>query len=178
MLADLVIIGFLILAFLFGWKKGTIVVLANIGSIVIGYQVARAVSAIIAEKITASISMIEPESLSSGFISILSLLIDTNAVANRLVEIIVFIIIFIIVNWVIRALANILTGLFGGSILGKINRAIGALLALLLGAAIVIIAVEIILPTIVELGFGKEVLSFMQGSEYLLPYLYSLEALL
>ncbi len=185
--ADLVLAGVLILGILYGWRWGTINVVAKVGALVLAYQAARTFSGMIAE---ALVQVIPPfnaniEQAADGAsnfgdqaLNVLSLFINTSGAANRLVQIVVFIVIFILVNWLVRKIAYALTGIFGRGILGQLNKAIGAFVALLLAIVLIIVFTDIILPVCINIGFGDSVLAFLNRSAILLPFMRSLPTLL
>jgi len=177
-IADIVLAAMLLLAVLYGWRSGTINVIAKVGSLVLAYQMARSLSA----KIAVHLADIIPPASDGGeaadkALHFLSLFIDTTGAVNRIVEIIIFIIIFILVNWLVRKLARMLTELFGKGVLAKINKGIGAFLALLFMLIIIVVLAEVILPACVGMGFGDSVLAFFRSSDILLPFIEDLAGL-
>ena len=178
MSADILLFIILCLALFLGWRSGTINVLASLGSIVLAYRLGRLFSAPLAQKLTEMLPVLSPSHGNGTVTNLLSLFIDTTTAANFLVQLICFIIIFIVVRWLVRKLARVLTGAFGGGLLGKINKAIGAVLALLLCAVVIVIFTDIILPAFARMGFGTAALAFLRQSRYVLPFFQSLQALL
>lgn len=184
-IADLVLAALLILAILYGWRWGTINVVAKIGSLVLAYHAARAFSALIATSLVDALpplgSTAEPGQAASGgdqLLSFLSFFIDTSKAANVVLEIIVFIIIFVVVNWAVRKIAYALTSIFGRGLLGKLNSALGAFVAVVLMIALIIIFTDIILPACIDMGFGESVANFLAKSTVLLPFMEYLAALI
>lgn len=178
-LSDWVLIGVLVLAVLFGWRWGTINVAAKIGSLIVGYLAARTYAAVIANAIVKAF----PALTASGegnekLIAFLSLFIQTEGIANRLIQMVMFVLIFIVVSWAIRRIAYALTGIFGRGLLGKINRAFGALLSLALTALFVVILSDIVFPALVGLGVGQAPLAFLNSSQLILPFIHSILAVL
>lgn len=183
-IVDLVIIGVMLLAIMYGWRWGTINVVARIGALVIAYQAARAYSSVI----TAGLVNILPSlSASAGedsaaeggqqLLAFLSLFLNTEGLTNKLLSMIVFMVIFVVVNWVIRKIAYTLTGIFGRGLLGKINRALGALISLVLMAAMIIIFNDIVLPACIDMGFGLKIEEFLQRSDLIMPLLMDLPSM-
>lgn len=182
---DLVLAGVLILAIVYGWRWGTINVVAKVGALVLAYDLARTYSSVFTAFL---VDMLPPLGGAAGsdttaesgqqLLSLLSLFIDTESVANRLLGIIVFIIIFIIVNWIVRRIAYALTGLFGRGLLGKINRAVGAFLSLVLMMAIIVIFDDIVLPTFIDMGFGTAIQEYLDRSALIMPFIRSLPSIL
>lgn len=186
-IADIVLAGILILGILWGWRWGTINIVAKVGALVLAYKAARAFSGMIAE---ALIDVIPPFSgnitqaaaggteTGSQLLNFLSLFIDVSSPVNRLVEIVVFIIIFILVNWLVRKIAYALTGVFGRGLLGQLNKGIGAFLAIIIVIALIVIFTDIVLPVCINIGFGDSVLTFLERSHVLLPFMRSLPSLI
>lgn len=183
-IADLVLAAVLLLGILYGWRLGTINVIAKIGSLVLAYQAARTFSGLIAHALVDVLPPFSPGAAAGGeqagnqLLNILSLFINTTGAANRLVEIVIFIVIFILVNWLVRKIAYALTAIFGRGLLRQLNKAIGAFIALLLTFALIIIFTDIVLPTCISMGFGSPVLAFLNDSGVLLPFMRSLPTLL
>lgn len=179
-MVDMLLIGFLLLALLWGWHLGTIRVLAGLGAIIVAYQLARLYSAAWAAQLTDMLPHLDAGSKEGQLMALLSLLLNTDALANRLVQIILFIVIFVVAHWLIRKLAHLLTGLFGRGLLGAINRAVGAFLAGLLAAALLLIIHAIVLPSTANLGleYSAIALHYLNKSSFMLPLLYSAPLLL
>lgn len=179
-MADLVLIGVLLAALLWGLQLGTIRVLAGLGAIVVAYQLARAYSGLWAAQITNQLPQLDPGSSEGQLAALVSLFVDTDALADRLVQFLLFIVIFVVVRWLIRKLAYLLTSIFGRGLLGTINRAVGAVLACVLAAALLVILHSIVLPAAANIGldFGLTALKFLNQSQLILPLLYSVPQLL
>lgn len=179
-MVDMLLIGFLLLALLWGWHLGTIRVLAGLGAFIVAYQLARAYSAVWAAQITNMLPQLDPGSKEGQLVALLSLLLDTNALADRLVQILLFIVIFVVAHWLIRKLARLLTGLFGRGLLGAVNRAVGAFLSGVLAAALLLIIHAIVLPSTAAMGleYSAIALHYLNESSFILPLLYSAPLLL
>ena len=177
---DLLLLAILTFSVVYGWHWGTINVVAKVGAIVLAYHLARTFSTIIAsfilEQFSGSGGNVVGED-SQDVWAFLSLFFDTNQVTNGIVGVIVFIIIFILVNWVVRKIAYGLTSIFGKGVLSKINRAIGAFLALILMAVILLIVENIIIPTFLDMGFGSQIEEFFLRSQLIMPFLRDLPQL-
>ena len=171
LLVDIILVAFLICALIWGWQRGLIKVLAGVGSLILAYQIARNWSAIAAEIITSRATVLQPGHQAEPLSHLLSLFIDTGAMANRLVEIVLFIILFILIRWVVRAIARLLTGVLGGGILGKVNKALGSVSAVILGGILILIVVQIILPALAGLGLGSGLLHYLTASRWVIPSL-------
>ena len=173
-MVDVILFAILVAAFIYGWRQGTIGVLASIGAILISYRLARTYSASIAAEITYRLGILNPGATDDMLLNLFWLFIDTTAAANRIVQFLLFIIIFIIVHWLIKKLANLLTGIFNGTILGALNRVLGAFLALGLGGLLIMIIHGILLPTLVNFGIGLQLAYWLNESDIVLPLLYTL----
>ena len=166
---DLVLILIVLLSFYIGWKTGMIRILAGIGSLILGYQAARIFSAVLAEKITSAIPALTPPTEQSGIMDYLFLIINTETVANRIVQVVAFIIIFIVVGLIVRWLASILDKLFHGTILGAANGLLGAVAGVIVIVLLFNFAYAILLPTFNDSERVVGVLSYFQRSELVLP---------
>ncbi|NLF80095.1 MAG: hypothetical protein GX572_02760 [Clostridia bacterium] len=179
-IADIVLAGLLVLAILYGWRWGTINVVAKVGALVLAYQVARAYSAPIAAKLVHIIpalgEQLDGASEEGGrqLLAVLSVFMDTTGMTGRLLSMVVFIIIFVVINWAVRRIAYMLTGIFGRGLLGKINRALGAFIALALMVAIIIIFDQVLLPASIGLGFGMQIETFIDSSKLIMPLIRNL----
>ncbi len=179
-MTDLILLLIIILFGLWGWHSGLIQVLSSFGAFIIAYQLGRHYSAQLAHQLTALIPGLSPSDSSNQVLALISLIIDTNAAANRLVQIILFIIIFIVVNWLIRLLARALSGLLGGTILGRIDHAIGSLIALVVGIILIVIIDNIIFPSLINIGISalSPWHAYLRSSEIILPLIYDIPQLL
>lgn len=182
--ADIVLAGLLILAVLYGWRWGTINVVAKVGALVLAYNVARAYSASVAAQLVHIIpalgSQLDATAEEGGqqVLALLSLFMDTTGITSRLLTMAVFIVIFVVINWAVRRIAYTLTGIFGRGLLGKINRALGAFIALALMVAIIIIFDHVLLPACIGLGFGTKIEAFIDGSKVIMPLIQNLPSLI
>ena len=173
---DILLLAILTFSAIYGWYLGTINVVGKIGAIVLAYYLARTFSTKIAAFIISLFSNSDNSTVEEGkeVWSFLSLFFDTTEVTNGFLGIIIFIIIFILVNWVVKRIAYALTSIFGNGVLSKINRAIGALIALVLMVGILIIIENIVVPTFLSMGFGDQIEEFFQRSQLIMPFLRSL----
>jgi|WetSurMetagenome_2_1015567.scaffolds.fasta_scaffold175668_2 hypothetical protein len=181
--ADIVLACLLVLSILYGWRWGTINVVAKVGALVLAYNVARAYSSIIAAKLVDIIPALSNKLDSASeegekALALLSLFMDTSGITSKLLGMIVFIVIFVLVNWAVRRIAYTLTGIFGRGILGKINRALGAFISLVLMVAIIIIFDHVVLPACIDLGFGMQIETFLNSSKLIMPLINNLPSLI
>lgn len=177
---DWVLAAALILAVLYGWRLGTINVIAKIGALLLAYRAARAWSGLVAlyvsgllPGLTANEAAAENEKLTA----FLSLFIETDSLASRLLELACFVIIFVIVCWVVKKIAYALTGLFGRGLLGQINRALGACCAGILLLALVLILADIIFPAAEAMGLPSAPADFLADSALFMPLLREVQGL-
>ena len=170
---DLILSAALLFALISGWRMGTINVLSKVGSYILGYQAARLWSAPLAAALGREMPGLTLSGANSErLLSFLSLFIHTDKLVNRLLEIVLFIIIFIVVCWLVRRIAHMLTSVFGRGPLGKVNRALGALLALLLMAIFIVIAADVIAPALQGMGLGDAIADFFAKSQVIVPTLF------
>jgi uncharacterized membrane protein required for colicin V production len=170
-MVDLILLGLLFLALLWGWFKGGIRVLAGVAALVIGFQVARYYSAFWAAPL---VKMLPEPSAKSGLMDLINIFMEADVLAIIVVRVALFIIIFILTRWLIIKLSSLLTGMLGGAVLGVINRIFGALL----GGAIIAVAIVFIhrnmLTAIGELGLDMAYTAqeFLEQSLFVLPLIY------
>lgn len=166
---DWVLLVILVLAILAGYRLGTIRVVAGVGSLVLGYQVARSYSAPVAEYLTTKLPVFSPSSGAGEALGFISMFIDTTSAANRVLQIVAFVAIFIIVSWILRKIAALLTSIFGHSLLGAINSGVGAVLMLILMGLLLLIFADNILPALVEMGLSNQLLQQFDSSQAVMP---------
>ncbi len=169
--ADWVLLVILLLAFFIGWRVGTIRVIAGIGAIILGYQVARGFSSTLAVEVTKRIPSLLPSDSDAS--TLLSLFIDTTVITNHIVQIVIFVILFALVFWLVRWIAGVISKAFQGTFLGSLNSILGAFLCLL--------AMIILINFTANPGFTKlfpSVLAYLLQSQVVLPFVYSLPSLL
>ena len=170
-MVDLILLGVLLLALLWGWFKGGIRVVAGLGGLIIGFQVARYYSVYWAAPV---VEMLPESSNQSGLLNLITMFMDADVLATFLVQVVVFILVFVLTRWLINKLASLLTSLFGGSILDVINRVCGAMLGGAILAVAIIFTYKDILTAIGELGFDIAFTAqeFLEHSQFVLPLLY------
>ena len=173
-LADLAIILYLAVALYIGWKVGTIRVVAGLGSWVVGYWVARKFSALFAAQLTKSLPFLNAggEGELSRF---LSLFINTDAAANRLVQLIAFGILLVVVAYLIRKIAHLLDGVFRGTFLGVINSVLGAACSFAIGIMLFNMVFIVFLPVFATNQVVVNILGFMAEARLMLPLLGDFE---
>jgi uncharacterized membrane protein required for colicin V production len=170
-MVDLILLGVLLLALLWGWFKGGIRVAAGLGGLIVGFQVARYYSVYWAAPV---VEMLPESSGQSGLLGLISMFMDADVLATFLVQVVLFIIIFVLTRWLINKLASLLTSMFGGSILNVFNRICGALLGGAILAVAIIFIYKDVLTAIGELGFDIAFTAqeFLEHSQLILPLLY------
>lgn len=168
---DLILIAIVLFSFLIGWKTGMIKVLASIGSLILGYQAARMFSSVLAEKITQAVPALTPTEEKTSMLNYLSLIINTDTIANRIIQVISFIVIFILVCMVVRWLAGLLDRVFRGTFLGSVNGFFGAILSVVVLVLLINFAYVIVLPAFSNVGGLVSVLTYFEGSKMILPFL-------
>ena len=173
MSADLFLLALLLLGLFIGWRKGTINVLGGIGALILGYITARNFSAGVAVALTERFPDIAPSAGSGEGTDLLSMFLDMDVVANRIVQVLAFIIIFVAVVFVVKRLARLLSNVLRKTLIGRINSAIGAFLGLLITIFLMAIAIDMVLPVFAKTSWGESALTFLAGSKVILPFIYS-----
>ena len=166
-ISDWVLFGVLVLSAWYGWRMGTINVIAKIGAYILGYRLARSFSPLLATYI---LEVFPSGEKVDAFFS-LFFAGGGGSVTHRLLEIVSFIIIFTLVCWVVRKIAYALTGIFGRGLLGQLNRALGALCAFLIGLAIIVIVADVVTPALDHMGVGPGPRHFFDSSLVVMPLL-------
>ena len=177
-LPDIVLLAIILIGVYAGWHKGTINVLGGIGAIVLGYILARNFSAGVAEAITEYIPALQPAEDPADVKNLLSIFLDMDAIANRIVQILAFVVIFVVVHFAVKKLAKLLSGVFHGTLLGTINNAVGAFLCLIITVLLVVIAVDMVLPVFAKTSWGEAALTFVAGSRWMLNFIYACSGML
>jgi uncharacterized membrane protein required for colicin V production len=167
-LADIVLIIYLLLAVFIGFRSGIIKVAGGIGAFICAYWIAREFSALFAEQVSRSIPALSPGS-GQEFIKILSLFIDTDAIANRLVQLISFAIIFIVAAYIIRLIAGFLDSVLRGTILGKLNSVLGAALGFVAAVLLFNLLFAIVLPVLDTNEYAVKLSEFLLKAKIMLP---------
>ncbi|MCL1974894.1 MAG: CvpA family protein [Firmicutes bacterium] len=176
-MVDLILLGLLLLALLWGWFRGGVRMLAGLGALIIAFQVARYYSASWAAPM---VNMLPEPGGQSTIINLITMFVDADVLAIRVVQVVLFVIIFILTRWLINKLASLLSGLIGGSILGVVNRVLGALLCGVIMALIVFYIHSELLAAIAELDLDIALAAqeFIERSHFVLPLIYVLPRLL
>ena len=169
-MSDLILALVILFGVVLGWRSGLINVLGRLGALVIGFIAARNFSADVAVAVTERIPSLAPTEEGSSLQKLLSMFIDTEVIANRLVQILAFIIIFIVVSFVVRKVCQLISNVFSRSLLGTINRALGAFVGFVLITLVAGICVEIFLPVFAGTSWGAAAITFLSTSEYVLPF--------
>lgn len=171
---DVVLFALLAVAVLYGYDRGVIRVCGSVGSVFIGYYAARVYSTKVAIYVSNEFSLLPAAPPEDSTLYALSLLIDTDAAVNRLVQIAAFIIIFFVTIWLVRALSKLISDTVEHGFIGKLNTLLGMVAAALVLTAALIVVEAVILPACVQLGFGQSALDFLHSSNYVLPFLYDI----
>ena len=177
-LSDIILLGVVLLAIIYGWRMGTINVVAKIGAYLLGYRLSRYLSPFVAQYFAQSF----PGMVSGGqneklqvFFSLFFNGSGSGGFLTRLLEMIAFVVVFTASTWLIRKAAFAMTGIFGRGLLGRLNRAIGAFLAGLIVLALIVIVADIILPALTGLGMNSAPLDFFNNSSLVMPLLRNLQ---
>ncbi|MCL1817168.1 MAG: CvpA family protein [Clostridiales bacterium] len=176
-MVDLILLAVLLLALLWGWFRGGMRMLAGLGALIIAFQVARYYSALFAAPM---VNLLPEPGGQSTLMNLITMFVDADVLATRLVQIVLFIIIFLLTRWLINKLASLMTGLFGGSAVGILNRVLGALLCgTVMAVAIYLIHSEV-LAAIAELDLDIALAAqeFIERSHFILPLIYVVPRLL
>ncbi|MDO4581424.1 MAG: CvpA family protein [Bacillota bacterium] len=184
--SDWILAGIALLGILWGWRWGTINVVAKIGALILAYRAARLFSTPVAAYIVAALRQPElpqqaqaaaeqGQTLSDTLRGLLFIFGDSTELLTGVVEIVVFIVIFVVVNWLVKRIAYALTSIFSRGLLGSINRALGACVAVVITLALMIIFDDILLPAMLAMGFGGQAAAFMDNSQVVMPLLDSLK---
>ena len=178
-ISDWVLAGFVILMIWYGWRQGTINVIAKVGALVLAYWAARRFAWIVADYLVRMLPVLSGKPGGNQKLdAFLSLFITTDGLASRIVELVVFVIIFVLVSWLVRRIAYALTGLFGRGLLGSINHALGAVVGFVLAVALILLLSDIVFPAFDRMGIGRQPLDFMHDSKLVLPWIRDLQRLI
>ncbi|MEG1500672.1 MAG: CvpA family protein [Clostridiales bacterium] len=170
-LADFVLLALLVLSFYGGWRTGTIKVVAGIGSLILGYDLARKYSTDFAVYVTEAMPVLTPSGQGNDFMDLLYVFIDTNAVANRIVQVLAFAIIFTVVVFLVKKFAHFFDGIFRGTFLGFINSFLGALCSLALFVLAFNIVMNYFFPVFNDNSLLAQAESFIRQSKMILPFI-------
>ncbi|MDO4732725.1 MAG: CvpA family protein [Bacillota bacterium] len=178
--SDLILLGFLLLGAFYGWRLGTINVIAKIGAYVLGYQAARYASPFVASYIAELFPGIKETIDKPALDAFFSLFFnsDSGSIATRLLEVVSFVVVFTVVCWLVRRLAYAMTGAFGRGLLGSLNRALGAVASALICVVLIVVLTDVVLPALVGMGMGKAPLEFFEKSQIVVPALRNLQDLI
>ena len=177
-LSDIILLGVILLAAVYGWRMGTINVVAKIGAYLLGYRLSRYLSPYVAQYFAQSfprmVSGGENEKL-QAFFSLFFNSSGPGGFLTRILEMIAFVVVFTASTWLIRKAAFAMTGIFSRGLLGRLNRAIGAFLAALIALALIMIVADVILPALTGLGMNSAALDFFNNSSLVMPLLRNLQ---
>ena len=167
-ICDWILTAIIVFAVWSGWRQGIINVIGHVASVFIAYIVARSWS----DDIVAYFS--SPD-MSAGLesnqqlVAFLSLFINTDTLANRLLTMLAFIVLFVVTRWLIKKLSYMISSFFSHGLLRSLNRTFGAVLSFLLVLVLILILSDVVLPALVNMGFGSEPLNFIYSSKVVLP---------
>ena len=176
-MSDIAIIIFLLLIAVLGWKLGAIKMLGKLGSWVAGYLCARAFSSVLAVALTNRFPALMPQPTEGAASQLISMFIDMDVVANRIIQIFCFVVIFVVVAFVVRKLCSLISDLFSNTLLGLINSGIGAGLGFCLAVLVIGIVVEIVLPSFGSFEWSDKVMEFFASSQYMMGFVHDMLAL-
>lgn len=172
-ISDWVLLAVIVLSVCYGWRLGTINVVAKIGAYILGYRFARTFSPMLAAYILEAFPQAASKPGGEKVDAFFSLFFSGSGggAVQRLLEIVAFVVIFTVVCWVIRKIAYALTGVFSRGLLGRLNRALGALAAFLIGLALIAIAADVVVPALERMGMGPGLGKFFDRSFVVMPLL-------
>jgi len=170
-ISDWILLGLFLFAIIIGWRLGTIGVLGNIGSCVIGYLTARICSPKLTDAILEVLPAAEFESAEFDKAEIfLSLFVsDTDGIIATLITIALFVVIFIVVRRLVLWISDLISDFFGRGLLGQINNAGGSVLSLLLLFIVVLLCADIFFPVLTQLNLTAAPETFLNESEVIMP---------
>lgn len=173
-MTDIILIACLLLIAALGWKSGAINMLGSLGSWIVGYLCARSFSSALALIITERFPSIAPAIEKSSTSQFISMFIDLDVAANRIVQILCFIVLFIVVAFLVRKLCKLISKLFDGTLLGLLNSGLGAALGLFLGILLLGIVVEIALPALSSFDWSITAMEFFAKSEFVMQTVHEI----
>ncbi|MBQ9992726.1 MAG: CvpA family protein [Firmicutes bacterium] len=173
-MSDLVIILVILLIAALGWKSGAINILGSLGSWIVGYLAARSFSATLAVLVTEKFPSLMPDPSSSDTAQLISMFIDMDVMANRIVQILCFIVIFIVASFLVRKICSLISGMFSGTLLGMVNGAIGAGLGFCFSILLLGIAVEIVLPALSSMDWAVSTMQFFAKSQIMMGFVHDM----
>lgn len=179
LMSDIILFAVLVLAAYYGWRMGTINVVAKVGAYVLGYRLARYLSPFVAAYATQAFPQLAAISVSPEMDAFFSLFFGSGAAGgfvNRLLEMVAFVVVFTIVCWLVRKAAYALTGIFRRGLLGSLNRALGAFISLLIGFALIVILCDVILPALTGMGMSNAASDFFNESKIVMPLLREIQS--
>ena len=173
-MSDLVIIVFIVLIAALGWKSGAINMLGNLGSWIVGYLCARGFSAALALSNKEKFPALAPQISESDTSKIISMFIDMDVAANRIIQLFCFLVIFIVAAFLVRKICGLISGMFSGTLLGLINSGIGAGLGFCLSVLLLGIAVEIALPSLASFEWSVTAMNFFAQSSFMMGFVHDM----
>lgn len=172
--SDLVLAAFIVLSLIGGWRAGTIRVLSRFAAVFIAYGAARYCSGWLAWLLQSMLPKFTPATdAGEKLLQLLYLFCDVDGMIARLLGLAAFIVVFLVSLWLVKRLANAVSGTFGHGLLGRLNQLLGALLALAVACAAILLLNDIFFPVFAQIG-AEGPQAFMDGSRFVVPGLHRL----
>lgn len=172
--SDLVLAAFIVLSLIGGWRAGTVRVLSRFAAVFIAYGAARYCSSWLAWLLQGMLPKLTPATeAGEKMLQLLYLFCDVDGLIARLLGLVAFIAVFLIAFWLVKKLANAVSGVFGRGLLGRLNQLLGALLALAIACAAILLFNDIFFPVFAQMG-AEGPKSFMGDSRFIVPGLQRL----
>lgn len=173
-IADWVLLAGSLLSILIGWNSGTIRILAGLGSLILGWQAARAFAYYLASWFSQLVGGASSATSEGGVWNSIYLFLDGSSILDKIFYVIAFIIIFVLVVFIIRRIASALSRILKSTILGLLDRAVGAFFGIFIFAIILNIICTMILPFLGDSGVFLDLKVFLNSSQYILPWLLAM----
>ena len=172
--SDLVLAAFIALSLIGGWRAGTVRVLSRFAAVFIAYGVARYCSGWLAWLLQGMLPRLTPATeAGEKLLQLLYLFCDVDGLIARLLGLAAFIAVFLVSLWLVKKLANAVSGVFGRGLLGRLNQLLGALLALAIACAAILLFSDIFFPVFAQMG-AEGPKAFMENSRFVVPGLHRL----
>ena len=172
--SDLVLAAFIALSLIGGWRAGTVRVLSRFAAVFIAYGVARYCSGWLAWLLQGMLPRLTPATeAGEKLLQLLYLFCDVDGLIARLLGLAAFIAVFLVSLWLVKKLANGVSSAFGRGLLGRLNQLLGALLALAIACAAILLFSDIFFPVFAQMG-AEGPKAFMENSRFVVPGLHRL----
>lgn len=172
--SDLVLAAFIVLSLIGGWRAGTVRVLSRFAAVFIAYGAARYCSGWLAWLLQGMLPKFTPATeTGEKLLQLLYLFCDVDGLIARLLGLVAFIAVFLVSFWLVKKLANTVSGAFGHGLLGRINQLLGALLALAVACAAILLINDIFFPVFAQMG-AEGPKTFIDNSRFVVPCLHRL----